>query len=60
MFTSILLHGVKNKLYYHKTDGGAEYLTDKCNESGEGIFDNATILIRVDGNQLEIIRLPNE
>ena len=60
MFTAILLHGKKTKLYSHKTDGGAEYVMDTHNESGEGIFDGASILIRVDGNELEIIRLPNE
>lgn len=40
-------------LYRHKTDGGAEYLTDKfveC-EGGhrEGIFDGASIIVRLDG-----------
>ena len=42
------------KLYYHKTDGGAEYLTDKyiiC-PSGEkeGVFENAKYIIRIDGD----------
>ena len=38
------------KLYYHKTDGGAEYL---CSESvkgtDEGIF-NSKYIIRIDGD----------
>lgn len=45
------------KLYYHKTDGGAEYLSDKFMEwehngkSGkEGIFEGATYIIRIDGD----------
>lgn len=41
------------KLYYHKTDGGAEYLTDKwtVNPDGskEGTFKNASIIVRIDG-----------
>ena len=41
------------KLYYHKTDGGAEYLTDKyivCpNGEKEGVFEGATIIVRLDG-----------
>ena len=42
------------KLYYHKTDGGAEYLTDKfviC-PSGhkEGVFENAKYIVRIDGD----------
>ena len=45
------------KLYYHKTDGGAEYLTDKFikwshnGKSGkEGVFKNAKYVVRIDGN----------
>ena len=42
------------KLYYHKTDGGAEYLTDKfvvCpNGEKEGVFKNAKYIIRIDGD----------
>jgi hypothetical protein len=34
------------KLYYHKTDGGAEYLTD--NE--EGGFESSKYIVRIDGN----------
>jgi len=41
------------KMYYHKTDGGAEYLTDKfvrCpNGHKEGVFENAKYIIRLDG-----------
>ena len=43
------------KLYYHKTDGGAEYLMDtfiKC-ESGhkEGVVNDKTkYVVRIDGN----------
>lgn len=41
------------KLYYHRTDGGAEYLTDrwKHNPDGskEGVFKNAAIIVRIDG-----------
>ncbi len=42
------------KLYHHKTDGGAEYLTDKfivCPDgTKEGIFNDAEYIIRLDGN----------
>lgn len=45
------------KLYYHKTDGGAEYLTDKYikwshnGKSGkEGVFKNARYVVRIDGD----------
>ena len=42
------------KLYYHKTDGGAEYLTDRWthnpNGSKEGVFKNAKIIVRIDGD----------
>jgi len=42
------------KLYYHKTDGGAEYLTDKfipCrNGHKEGIFEGAKYIVRIDGD----------
>ena len=41
------------KMYYHKTDGGAEYLTDKfvrcSNGHKEGVFENAKYIIRLDG-----------
>ena len=42
------------KLYYHKTDGGAEYLTDQyiCNPDGskEGVFEDAQYIVRIDGD----------
>jgi hypothetical protein len=41
-------------LYYHKTDGGAEYLTDKfviCpNGQKEGVFEGAEYIVRIDGD----------
>jgi hypothetical protein len=60
MFTKFIENGKETNLYYHKTDGGAEYLTNKftvCpNGEKEGIFDGATVLIRIDSGELEIIR----
>ena len=42
------------KLYYHKTDGGAEYLTDKFiispDGSKEGIFEGSKYIVRIDGD----------
>lgn len=42
------------QLYHHKTDGGAEYLTDNFVEtpSGEkeGVFKDSNIIIRLDGD----------
>jgi len=42
------------KLYYHKTDGGAEYLTDKyilCpNGHKEGVFKDCRYIVRIDGD----------
>jgi hypothetical protein len=42
------------KLYYHKTDGGAEYLMDafiKCKGGHkEGVFEGANYVIRIDGD----------
>ncbi len=45
------------KLYYHKTDGGAEYLTDKYIEyeydgkkGKEGIVKGASVVVRIDGD----------
>ena len=42
------------KLYYHKTDGGAEYLMDKfiINPDGskEGIMKGANYVVRIDGD----------
>ena len=41
------------RLYRHVTDGGAEYLSDKyleCqNDHKEGVFENACIIVRLDG-----------
>ena len=38
------------KLYYHKTDGGAEYLCSEAVEStDEGSF-NSKYIIRIDGD----------
>lgn len=42
------------KLYYHKTDRGAEYLMDKyivCpNGDKEGTFEGSTYIVRIDGD----------
>ena len=42
------------KLYYHKTDGGAEYLMDKrCKNpdgSWEGVVKGAKYVVRIDGD----------
>ena len=45
------------KLYYHKTDGGAEYLMDKFvswehdgKKGREGIFEGAKYIVRIDGD----------
>ena len=42
------------KLYYHKTDGGAEYLMDTFmdgpNGHQEGVFEDATYIVRLDGD----------
>jgi hypothetical protein len=42
------------KLYYHKTDGGAEYLTDKfivCPDGTKGgNFKYAKFIVRIDGD----------
>ena len=54
MRTCIEKERLKMKLYYHKTDGGAEYLTDKfieCdNGHKEGTFQDAEFIVRIDGN----------
>ena len=62
MFKTLVLDGKTTPLYYHKTDGGAEYLYDTFLESGsehrEGAVTKDTeVLLRVDGQELEIIRL---
>lgn len=60
MFKSFIENGKRTSLYYHKTGGGAEYLTDKfvvCpNGTKEGVFTDANLVIRVDGKELEIIK----
>ena len=39
------------KLYYHKTDGGAEYLcSGNVKGTDEGSFFNSKYIIRIDGN----------
>ena len=53
------------KMYYHKTDGGAEYLTDKfvpCpHGSKEGVFKNAKYIIRLDGEaELTVVEKNDE
>lgn len=41
------------KLYYHKTDGGAEYYsTTHTADSDDGALDN--VIMRTDGNEIEI------
>lgn len=49
------------KLYYHKTDGGAEYLTDKfitCPDGHkEGSFEGAEYIVRIDGDITKDARL---
>jgi hypothetical protein len=45
------------KLYYHKTDGGAIYLTDTFikykDGSKEGVFKGAKYIVRIDGDITE-------
>lgn len=42
------------RLYYHKTSGGAEYLTNAyvtCpNGEREGVVRGATVIVRIDGD----------
>jgi hypothetical protein len=49
------------RLYYHKTDGGAEYLTDKCvlnpDGSEEGVFEGAKYVVRIDGDITKDVEL---
>jgi hypothetical protein len=46
------------KLYYHRTDGGAEYLMDSYaemeNGHREGILQNSKYVVRIDDPQLII------
>ena len=57
-FKTFRFNGKQTRLYYHRTDGGAEYLMDAHNSTGEGIVEGSTVLVRIDGNELEIVRLP--
>ena len=45
---------MNTRLYYHETDGGAKYLTNRyilCPDgSREGVFEGASIIVRIDGN----------
>ena len=60
-FNRIRVNGKTTRLYYHRTAGGAEYLTDKfvkCpNGEREGRIKGATVVVRIDGGELEIICL---
>jgi len=54
------------RLYYHKTDGGAEYLTDKYiispDGSKEGVFKGARYIVRIDGDirrDAELVAMPD-
>lgn len=41
------------QLYYHQTDGGAEYYSlDRVGDSDEGAFSG--VVLRTDGNEIEI------
>ena len=42
------------KLYYHKTDGGAEYYCLKLVEEGSEEGDMYSAVLRTDGNEFEI------
>ena len=42
------------KLYYHKTDGGAEYYCLKPVAEGSEEGDMRTTVLRTDGDELEI------
>ncbi len=48
------IRAIHKRLYYHKTDLGAEYLTDKWilrpDGGKEGAFRNARIIVRIDGD----------
>jgi hypothetical protein len=60
MFNKYIENSKETTLYYHKTDGGAEYLTDafmECpNGHKEGIFDGANLVIRIDGGVIDIMK----
>ena len=42
------------RLYYHKTDGGAEYYCLKPISWGDSEGDLSTAVLRTDGDELEI------
>lgn len=42
------------KLYYHKTDGGAEYYCTKYVDEDSAEGDMRTAILRVDGKELEL------
>lgn len=44
------------KLYYHKTDGGAEYYSLTFIECGDGTKEGTMpgVILRTDGNEIEI------
>ena len=42
------------KLYYHKTDGGAEYYCLRPIAEGDDEGDMRTAVLRTDGDELEI------
>ena len=60
MFKALVVDGKTIPLYYHQTGGGAEYLSSsfvECRDGHkEGTF-NGGVLLRVDGQELEIIKL---
>ena len=43
------------KLYYHKTDGGAEYYCTKA-VAGTTEGDMSSAIIRTDGGEIEVIK----
>ena len=60
MFKTLLIDGKTTPLYYHQTDCGAEYLSDSFVECPNGEKEGTlggNVLLRIDGQELEIIRL---
>lgn len=61
MFTKLIKDGKETPLYYHQTDGGAEYLSDTFIECENGHREgyttlDSTVVIRIDGGELEFLR----
>jgi hypothetical protein len=60
MFNKYIANGKETNIYYHKTGGGAEYLTDSFiegqNGHREGTFKDANLVIRIDGGEIEVLR----